>query len=304
MTLGGGVSFTGLSLDRQGNPHICSTYLPLGLRYARYDGKQWIIQEINAEEKLAVQYTCRVAVSPDGTPHLSWYSLPYGNPSYNHIKYAVLRDGVWMMRTLDFDVQTGKWHTMILDSQGNPCISYDAFVKGLLKLARWDGKNWNIRIVDSRGAHGSDYSLGMGSSLVFDSHGNAHISYYSDTEIRHAWQDGERWNVEAVEKITPSGAASDYRSSIVFDKDGFPHISYEDRGVAKHAYWDGKQWHVQVIALAGTLPSRFSSMTIDSKHNVLYLAYRDAGDGSLKVAVGRNIEQPQTAMGEKKTDKN
>jgi hypothetical protein len=300
MPLGGGVVYTSLSLDKQGNPHICSTYLATGLRYARYNTKKWEIEDVAPQDR-AVQAACAVAISPDGTPHVSWYSMPGFDA---HIRHAVLQDGVWMMRTLDFDVQTGKWHTMILDPEGNPCLSYDAFVKGLLKLACWDGKKWNIRVVDSRGAHGSDYSLGMGSSLAFDSHGKAHISYYSDTEMRHAWQDGEHWKVETVEKITPSGAFLDYRSSIVLDKDGFPHISYEDRGIVKHAYSDGNQWHVQVIAAAGTPPSRFSSMTIDTKHDILYLAYKDARDGSLRVAVGRTVEQAQAAMSEKKTDKN
>ena len=107
-----------------------------------------------------------------------------------------------------------------------------------------------------------------------------------------------------MEKIRPTGGFLDYRSSIVFDRDGFPHISYEDNGVAKHAYWDGKQWYVQVIATTGTSASRFSSMTIDRKHNTLYLAYLDAVDSSLKVAVGHKLEQPQTARGEKETGKN
>jgi hypothetical protein len=302
MSLGGGVAYTSLSLDSHGDPHICSTYFSVGLRYAHYNNKQWEIQTIAPEDKSA-QLACGVAISSDGTPHVSWYSIP--SVEYAHIRYATLQDGVWLMRTLDFDVQTGKWHTLILDPGGNPCISYDAFVKGLMKVARWDGKEWSIRVVDSRAAHGSDYNLGMGSSLAFDSHGNAHVSYYSDTEIRHAWQDGQSWKVETVEKITPSGGASDYRSSIVFDKEGFPHISYEDRGIAKHAFWDGRQWHVQAIAPSGTSISRFSAMTIDQKHNVLYFAYRDAADGSVKVAAGRrNSEPSQTAMSEKKADKN
>jgi hypothetical protein len=304
MALGGGVNYTDLTLDGQGNPHICSTYMGLPLRYAHYDGKQWRTQEIATEDKTSVQAACGVVVSPEGTPQVSWYRMPYEDPNYKHIKYAVLRNGVWLMRTLDFDAQSGKWHKMMLDSRGNPCISYDAFVKGLLKLGCWDGKNWEIHVVDSRGAHGSDYSLGMGSSLVFDSHGTPHVSYYTDTEMRHAWQDGERWKIETVEKITPSGAFFDYRSSILFDRDGFLHISYEDGGVAKHAYWDGKQWLVQVIAPAGGLPSRFSSMAVDSKNNVLFLAFRDAMDGSLKVAVGRKVDRSQTAMGDSKTNKN
>jgi hypothetical protein len=303
LALGGGVNYTHLALDRHGNAHICSTYLSLPLRYAYYDGKQWDIQEIVPEDRTSVQVACGVAISADGTPHLSWYRIPLGG-TYAHIRYAFLRDGVWLMRTLDFDMQTGKWHSMELDAQGKPCISYDAFVKGLLKFARWDGKEWNIRVVDSRGAHGSDYSLGMGSSLAFDSRGNTHISYYSDTEMRHAWQEGEQWKVETVDKISPTGSALDYRSSLVLDVDGFAHISYEDSGVLKHAYFDGKQWNVQVVAPTGNSRSRFNAMTIDRKQNILYLAYKNAGDGSLRVAVGHKVAQSRTAIDEKKSEKN
>jgi hypothetical protein len=292
MPLGGGVSYTNLKVDQRGNPHICATYLSLPLRYAHYDGKNWNIQEIAPEDRMSVQMACAVAVGTDGAPHLSWYRI---SPETNiaHLRYAVLKGGVWLMRTLDFDMQTGKWHWMIIDSQGNPYISYDAFVKGLLKLAHWDGKDWNIRIVDSRGVHGSDYSLGMGSSVVVDQQGNPHISYYSDTEIRYARQEGLAWKFETVDKVTPTGKSSDYRSSLVLDRDGLPHVSYEDSGVLKHAYWDGRQWRIEIIAATGLSSSRFNSMAIDPKKNLLYLAYRDPIDGSLKVACGRKVESPQ-----------
>jgi len=122
MPLKGNVSYTDLTVDRQGNPHICATYLSLPLRYARYDGKEWNIQEIAPEDTTSVQAACGVVISADGTPHLSWYRYAYDNSDYKHIKYAVLKDGSWLMRTLDFDVQSGKWHSMVLDPQGNPCI--------------------------------------------------------------------------------------------------------------------------------------------------------------------------------------
>jgi hypothetical protein len=301
MPLGGGVNYTNLKIDQSGNPHICATYLSLPLRYAHYDGKNWDLQEIAPEDRMSVQAGCAVAIGPDGIPHLSWYRIPYGTSNYAHLRYAVLKDGVWQMQTLDFDMQTGKWNWMITDSQGNPYITYDAFVKGLLKLAHWDGKGWNIRIVDSRGAHGSDYSLGMGSSLVVDNQGNAHISYYSDTELRYARQEGSAWKFQIVEKVTPTGAAADYRSSLVLDRDGLPHVSYEDSGVLKHAYWDGERWRIEVIAASGLSHSRFNSMAVDPKQNLLYLAYRDPIDGSLKVARGRKVESPKASPVNQKT---
>jgi len=290
MVLGGGVAYTNLKVDAQNNPHICSTYLSLPLRYFHYDGKNWTSQEIAPEDTNAVPLACSVAISSDGTPRLSWYRLVSGEHMYAHLRYAELREGAWMMRTVDYDMQTGKWNSMILDSQGNPIISYDAFVKGLMKIGRWNGTEWAISVVDSRGAHGTDYSLGMGSSVVMDAKGFIHVVYYSDSELRHAWKDENSWKVEVVDRITPTGAATDYRSSILVDRDGILHVSYEDFGVLKHAYWDGTAWRVEVIARNGLSSSRFSAMTIDSTQNILYIAYTDPIDKSLKVAVGRKVE--------------
>lgn len=294
MALGGGVSYTNIKADLNGNPHLCATYLSLPLRYAHYDGKRWDIQPIAPEDTMSVQAQCSVAISKDGTPHVAWYRLPggFGN---NHIRYAVLKDGAWLMQTLDFDEQSGKWNWMVADQSGNPDVSYDAYVKGELKFAHWDGKDWNKQIVDHRGAHGADYSLGEGSSLALDAKGHGHISYYSDTELRYASQEGDTWKVETVEKIQPTGAFVDYRSTLLFDKDGVPHISYEDLGVVKHAFKIGDEWQVQVIAPRGATTSRYNSMAIDVASDLIYIAYVDPLDSSLKVAVGRRAPASEAA---------
>jgi hypothetical protein len=86
---------------------------------------------------------------------------------------------------------------------------------------------------------------------------------------------------------------------LLFDSDGFPHIAYEDHGALKHAYFDGKEWNIDVVAPTGITLSRFSSMGIDAKRNILYLAYQDPLDGSLRVAIGRKSKQPQTVAGTK-----
>src|SRR5271163_3196937 len=297
MTLGGGVAYTNLKLDQQSKPHICSTFFGLPLRYAHLDDKGWHIEEIAPEDNLSVQEACSVGVTPDGTVHLSWYRIPYTDHTYAHIRYAYLKEGVWLMQTLDYDMQTGKWNSMVIDPQGNPEISYDAFVKGLMKVASWDGSHWKISIVDSRGAHGEDYSLGMGSSIMMDEKGVFHVAYYTQTEVRHAWLDGKTWKVETVDKVEPTGTAYDYRTSLVLDRDGTLHMSYEDNGVLKHAFREDGQWRVQIIAGTGTARSRFNFMTVDRKENIIYLAFADAVDGAVKVAVGRKSEPSQTASG-------
>lgn len=296
MVLGGGVIYSDIKVDRQGHPAICATYLGLPPRYWHFDGKTWSMQEVAPEDIQAAQVSCAVAVSPDGTPQITWYRTPNEDHSYAHIRYAVLKDGVWQERTLDWDPQTGKWHWMLIGPDGNPDISYDAFTKGIMKFAHWDGKNWNISVVDERGMHGNDYSLGMGNCLMFDPAGKAHISYYTDSEIRYASQTASGWKVETVDHITPTGTALDYRTSLLMDKDGHPHISYEDSGVLKHAYWDGKFWRVQIIAPSGANRSRFNSMAIDAQNDILYIAYQDAQDGLLRVAVGREDQPTETHL--------
>ncbi len=293
---GRGTNHTSLMLDQQGNPHVCATYA--GLRYAHFDGKKWTVDTIGSDYTMTIQYACAVAVAPDGSQYLTWYNIEsVSNP---HLRYGVLKDGAWMVRTLDWDMQTGKWHSMVLNSQGNPYVSYDAYVKGLLKCAHWDGQNWKIRIVDSRGSHGSDYSIGMGSSIALDLQDNPHISYYTTNELRYAQQQKDTWKIETVDTVSPDHGAHEYRSSLIFDKNGFPHISYENLGVLKHAYWDGKGWRVEVIASSGPVALRYSSMAFDSNRDILYLCYQDAIDGALKVAIGRFIDQPQTNVSQKK----
>jgi hypothetical protein len=59
-----------------------------------------------------------------------------------------------------------------LDPLGNPAVAYGYDV---LVLARWNGTNWDIQVLDSVG------SVGSGSSLVLDTAGNPVIAYYGGT---------------------------------------------------------------------------------------------------------------------------
>lgn len=285
--------YTSLTLDSEGNPRVCATYSFHPLRYLRFNKGKWDNQPIGSDAA-GIEYSCSIAIAPDGTPHLTWYKI---GTDYLHLKYGVLKDEGWMVNTLDWDMQTGKWNSMVLDSKGNPYVSYDAFVKGLLKCAHWDGKNWKVQVVDSRGLRGNDYSIGMGSSIALDQEDNVRISYYTENQLRYASQQKNVWKIETVDSVSPNRSAHDYRSSLVFDKNGFPHISYEDRGAVKHAYWDGKRWRTQMIAPSGSVGLRGSSMAIDNKRNILYLSYQDGTDGSLKVATGSTTPIQQQANG-------
>jgi hypothetical protein len=285
-----GTFTTRLALDSNDNPHIC--YTPEMLKYTHFDGKQWRTIRIDKDSG-EVGYTCSIVISKAGVPQLTWYQL-WNN--ILHIRYAVSQDSTWLARTLDFDFQTGKWNSMALDAQGNPLVSYSYWTGGELRVAHWSGKQWELATVDSRTRSPGEYNIGQGNSLVLDSGGKAHISYYSEKTLKYAHQVGEDWKIEVVDPITWLGGWVHFRSSIVLDKRGFPHICYEDAGMLKHAYWDGKQWHIQVLARngGGAESMRYSSMAID-RDDTIYVAFRDPLDSTLRLATGRPAPQQMGA---------
>jgi hypothetical protein len=284
---------TRIALDSQNNPHIC--YTPEHLKYAHWDGQKWSIQEI-AKGTGQVGYTCSIAIAKDGTPHISWYQLSAGGENYLHLRYAVLKDGTWITRTLDFDNETGKWNSMRLDTLDNPLIVYSAWVNGELRIAHWSGKQWEFTSVDTRTRSRGESYPGPGNSLVLGANGSARISYFSEKSLKYAEETEEGWKIQAVDPFNWLGGWAHFRSSLVLDSRGNPHICYEDSGILKHAYRDGAQWKIQVVAKSGIESYRYGSMAID-KNDVVYIVYRDPEDSTLKLATGKS--ESMKSSGEK-----
>ena len=227
-----------------------------------------------------------IVISKEGVPHLTWYQLSGPTPNYLHIRYAVFKDNAWLARTLDFDNETGKWNSMVLDAQSNPLLSYSAWYDGELRLAHWNGKQWEFSTVDSRTRSHGEFNIGEGNSLILDSEGKPHISFYSEKALKYAHLVGENWKIETVDQFTWLGGWAHFRSAIVLDKQARPHICYDDAGLLKHAYWDGKQWHIQVLARNGMESLRYATMAI-GRDDTIYIAFRDPEDNTLKLATGR-----------------
>jgi len=297
---------TNVTLDAQGNPRIC--YTPRELKYAQWNGQKWTIQQIAAGTG-TVEYNCSVTLSPDGTPHVSWYHTRAADGSnFLHLKYATLLDGVWMAKTVDFDGEDGKWNSLVLDANGRPQVIYSVFPRGELKYAAWNGKEWQPQAGITPG---SAASAGMGNSLVLDAQGQPEISFYetvveygaaSRGSLKFARRKGAGWDVQTVDSVFQRGSWVGFRSTLLLDKQGLPHICYEDGGGLKHAFWNGTRWHIQVVAPRATEPYLYSSMAID-RNDTLYISYRDPSDGTLKVAVGRSsAEGTATALQHEKKD--
>lgn len=292
-----GIAPTAITVDSQGSPHIC--YTPAGrLRYAHFDGRDWHFQAI-APNSGSIQFTCSVVLDAKGTPHFSWYH--YRTPDgtdYHHLKHAVLQDGAWLVRTIDFSGATGKWNSMILDEGGRPRIAYSDVAVGNLRFAAYDGKDWSLSVVDTPEAHPQGGWLGMGASLVRGPDHEYLISYYAARSLKFARGDGSKWSIETVDSIRWLGSWIGYRSSLALDRRGWPHIAYDDGGNLKHGYWNGTRWVIQVIVAGASDPYRHPSIAI-SQDDTIYVAFRDPVDGFLRVAVGHSVSTQKVAVEKK-----
>lgn len=296
---------TQIAVDSQGQPRIC--YTPRELRFALFDGKKWNIQQIAAGMG-TVEYNCTVTIAPDNTPHVIWYHTRAADgTNYLHLKYATLKEGVWLSRTVDFEGEDGKWNSMVVDSSGRPQLIYSVFPRGELKYASLDGDTWNTRSL----AVSTNGAAGMGNSLVLDAQGRPEFAFYdasvefgaaSKGSLKFARSSNSGPIIETVDSVFQKGGWVGFRSSLVLDKHGFPHICYEDAGSVKHAFWDGTRWHIQVVVPRATEPYLYSSMAID-KNDVIYISYRDSSDGSLKVAIGRGTAQPSPTTAVRQNEK-
>jgi hypothetical protein len=294
-----GVLETKITVDPDGNPHIC--YTPRVIKYAHWTGRKWLTQEVDPGTGL-IAYSCSIRVTRDGRPLMTWYL-----ESGTYLRYAILQDGVWLARSIEGgDSYPGKWTSIALDENGYPRISYSRFPIGQLKFASFDGKKWSVSAVDvPDNSPETGGERGMGNSLVLDLLGRPMISYYDEQSLKVArFVDGQ-WKKETVERLPPFGQWSwkSFRSSLVMDSKGNPHIGFESLRGLEHAWWDGKQWRTQFILRVVGSAFFENDMTIDKDDN-LYITFRDPTDGSLRLAKGSATLPAQTAHAEKGHSKN
>jgi len=281
---------TGIAVDPKGNPYIC--YSPGALKLAVLDGNSWKIQEIDPGRGL-VHFYCSVRFGPDGAPQLSWYvETPFS------VHYAVLRNGVWMARTVDNQGMPGKINSLAVDHLGNPQLSYIGLAGTKLGYARFNGQVWTRITLEGpdQGLEKSRGDTGMGNSIATDFDNNPMISYFDTSSLKFAHFVDGKWRFEIIDRFDRVDQWSwrTFRSSTVLDRNGYPHIGYQSPLGLKHAWWDGHQWRTRLIlAPAGTTFD--GAMAIDEKDN-LYFSYTDPVQRSLMLAIGHYSRDQQTAI--------
>lgn len=249
------------------------------LKYAFFDGSGWTT-EIADNEAGAGTHTS-LAVGSAGHPRIAHQQ------SVTHsIRYSVwTENNAWMTTEFETDDDSEAFIALALDSADRPHIAYQdgALLTQSrdLKYAHFNGVTWTTTFVDAAG------NVGRGSSMVLDSRGLAHISYYDESNVRlkHAHFDGTRWEVTTLDDVELIGFS--FRTAIAVDAGDRIHIVYSAYhfendawfGRLRYAVYDGTQWALTTLDQA--LPSRdfrTPAITIDSmdRPHVTYVLYYNA----------------------------
>jgi len=247
--------YCSLELDNQDQPHLSFEAYdypsPFHLIYAYKQESEWVNDIIDDNDGSFND----IAIDSQDHPNIS-YSFRY--PGSMQLKYAHWSGSEWEIATIDAginDLPEG-YISLGIDQQDNPHISY--YKNDNLYYAYWNGDEWVIQVVDNAPA------TGYSSSLVIDSQGRAHISYYDITNgnLKYAYFDGSNWHIETVDNQCPGGAyyAADCLALNGWDQ---PYIVYEDlnNNTLKLA-WQGGGLCISLLSFTAT-PQEDSSVLLN-----------------------------------------
>ncbi len=205
----------------------------------------WHVETVGHVE--AFEEWSDMAIDAAGHPHLSYMDSTTGE-----LKYTNFDGARWHTQT-PADGCVG-YTSLALDAHGYPHISYYAkngteYLEGNLKYAYFDGSGWQVEVVDEQAGTGFD------NSLVLDSKGSPHISYYALNstssggtgvgQLRYAYRDDNGWQFEVIDAYARTGA----RTSLALDSADQPHIVYgpTDRDMLNYVYLNGDSWNTETL---------------------------------------------------------
>ena len=223
--------FTSLALDWDGNAYIAYYDRTNGIvKLAYQQNKQWATRNVEtiglmqADEVSNDPLRISLVLDRSGQPLIAYHSY-----ISNNLKIAHWTGQNWDIEIVDNNSNVGEYSSLALNPEGYPGISYHSAYtntqNGTLKYAEFDGKEWNIEVVDHSGK-----KFGAFSSLAFDKKGNPHISYFDDERdtLKYAVRKNGIWQITG---ITANRLRLGFYSSIALDNNDNPYIAYfEFRG--------------------------------------------------------------------------
>jgi hypothetical protein len=171
--------------------------------------------------------------------------------------------GAWIIETVDGDNPGGATH-VLLTSDGEPIIVYNAYWNSYIRVATWTGVEWVIEEV------ANDCET-QNLSATIDSQDRIHIAYGSvepDHGLKYIFWDGLEWQTEIIDDESYLNGRD---PCIAVDSNDWPRISYQEREYndLRYAYYDGIEWHKENVT--------YNPLGIDGYRSCIVLDDQDTG---------------------------
>jgi hypothetical protein len=211
-----------LAVDSTGQPHVTYQGADYHLYHARFDGKRWLSQVVDASSDCG--WGNSVAVDQLGQVHVSYHAERM-NPYRQPLCYARLTGGHWQITELPVN----GWQSQLrLDSTGHPHILYFDANYGI-RYARYDGATWHF---SETGLWASPYNAGF----ALDAADRAHVTYAVNYGgIFYATNATGEWETEQITSV--AGACA-----LALDSAGNPHIAACGDGALRYFSREGTNW--------------------------------------------------------------
>ena len=278
---------TSLALKPDGQPSIAfSTYKwPEGkIMYASFNGTDWEINSVDTGESQSGR-GLSLAFDSSGNPAIAYIKDTDSYPEYD-LKYAILKDGSWVLDTVISGDYISTSCTLAFDSEGIPHISYAHRTGGVYYDYFWlDSEDtWQQATVDPD----ADYPAGFTESMALDSFGRPHFVYNNNNAGLLKYSSPEE-NIHMDLITLPDWFAIDYTSLAVDESDNV-HVVFGDDSDGKYlryAVFDGEAWDISSVVTVGYQNS--PSLALDASGNPA-ISYYDSENYDLKVAVKNGTE--------------
>jgi hypothetical protein len=198
--------------------------------YERPPDGAWTVTAVGSGP-IAYEFNVGLALSPDGTPALSWFDTEQAD-----LVYAERVDGEWQLETVASEGDVGRYSSLTFDSQGRPHLSFFEAdeanpAAGRILHAVRDGGEWTIEEVGAL----TDFEPGMvgarrNSAIAIGPDDTVQVAFTDKSTLQLATRgDDGAWTAEEV--LTAGDQPLGQQVSLRLDADGTPHLAtYEVTG--------------------------------------------------------------------------
>ena len=279
-------SYASLDLDSSNRPHI-SYYDAINgkLKYASIYNDVWEVETITeaGDSGANVGMYTSLEIDSDNRPHISYYDATYQELDYIYQN----SNGDWVKNVVNTVGSVGKYSSLYLNGD-KPHISYYNESSDALMHAYKDSSGvWRNDFIDSRQAGDPEELTGVGlySSIIMDSRGIVHISYYDAVRgnLKYARINGSSKDVDTVQHI--NGEKNGLFTSIALNNNREPRISYfnETQDDLKFAYLTDSGWKFTTISHQSKT-GLYTSMAVNHSNNRTYISFYDFYKNKLMLA--------------------